>query len=92
MCDLISLGDFCGAYALILQSIFKMKPNMLFDLGFFHFNNIIKYLNKNDLSAIYKTDYLVRHRTNEPILDLYIVDLYKLNIKNLVLYLTMILI
>lgn len=69
MCDLISLGDFCGAYALILQPVFKVKPNMLFDLGFFDFNNIIKYLNKNDLSEIYKTDYLVKNRTNEPILN-----------------------
>ena len=56
-CVLYHLGDLC-APGFIINTILGERHKKLFMLGEFRFNDIISYLNDNDLESIYDKEFL----------------------------------
>ena len=61
--NLIHFGDQC-APGIIIEDILKIKKKQLFMLGIYKFNDIIKYLQDNNLYKIYDKNYLEKITNN----------------------------
>jgi len=61
--NLIHFGDNC-APGILINDILKIKKKQLFMLGVYPFNDILKYLQKNNLHEIYDKKYLKKTKDN----------------------------
>ena len=61
--NLIHFGDNC-APGILINDILKIKKKQLFMLGVYPFNDILKYLQKNNLHEIYDKKYFKKTKDN----------------------------
>ena len=56
--ELCHFGDHCEP-GILIDDILKLKKKGLFMLGVYEFNNILSYLNENNLEKIYSKEHLI---------------------------------
>jgi hypothetical protein len=63
MCDLLYFGDHCGP-GIIIWDILNRRDKLLFMLGAFTFDNILRFLKDRNFHSIYDKKYLVNSKND----------------------------